>query len=62
MKNKTKKYFHAVQMVREIRDAIYMKSKDPEYDAAEFKKINEKWTKLLKQQKGQLHSSGKQLA
>ncbi len=49
-------------MVREIRDAIYMKSKDPEFDAAEFKKINEKWTKLLKQQKGQYHSSGKQLA
>lgn len=62
MKNKTKKYFDAVQMVREIRDAIYMKSKDPEFDAAEFKKINEKWTKLLKQQKGQYHSSGKQLA
>lgn len=62
MKNKTNKYFDAVQMVREIRDAIYMKSKDPLYDVAEFKKINEKWTKLLKQQKSQLHPSKKQVA
>jgi hypothetical protein len=62
MKNKTKKYFDSVQMVREIRDAIYLKSKDPEFDIAEFKKITEKWTMLLKQQKNQLYSSKRQVA
>jgi len=51
MKNKKKKYFDAVQMVREIRNAIYKSETDPNFDTREFQRIKEKWTKILEQQK-----------
>ncbi len=50
MKNKRKKVFDAVQMVREIRDAIFKKATDPNFDPKEFDRIKAKWTELLKQQ------------
>ncbi|MBA7554837.1 hypothetical protein ES705_47473 [subsurface metagenome] len=50
MKSKKKKYFDAVQMVREIRDAIYKRETDPNFDPKEFQRIKEKWTKLLERQ------------
>lgn len=51
MKSKKKKYFDSVQMVREIRDAIYKRETDPNFDSRKFQEIKEKWTKLLEQQK-----------
>ena len=50
MRNKKKKIFDAVQMVREIRDALYQQSIDPNFDPKEFNRIKEKWTILLEQQ------------
>lgn len=50
MKNNKEKYFDTVQMVREIRNAIFRQSTDPDFDNKEFKRIKEKWTKLLKLQ------------
>lgn len=50
MKSKKKKYFDAVQMVREIRDAIYKRETDPNFNPQEFQRIKEKWTKLLERQ------------
>lgn len=50
MKNKKKKYFDAVQMVREIRDAIFKQATDPNFNPQEFQLIKEKWTKILEQQ------------
>ena len=50
MKNKRKKIFDAVKMVREIREALYKQTTDPNFDPKEFDRIKEKWTKLLKQQ------------
>ncbi len=50
MKNKKKKIFDAVQMVREIRDAMFKKETDPHFDPKEFDLIKEKWTKLLELQ------------
>lgn len=50
MKSKKKKYFDAVQMVREIRDAMYKKSIDPKFDPKAFQRIKKKWTELLEQQ------------
>ncbi len=50
MKNKMTKYFDAVQMTRDIRDAMYRQRTDPNFDPKEFKKIKEEWTKLLKLQ------------
>ncbi len=50
MKNKRKKVFDAVQMVREIRDAIFKKATDPNFDPKEFDRIKAKWTELLKQE------------
>jgi len=50
MKNERKKLFDAVQMVREIRDAMYKSSTDPDFDMQEFERIKLKWTQLLEQQ------------
>lgn len=50
MKNKKKKIFDAVQMVRDIRDAMYRQATDPKFDPREFDRIKEKWTKLLEEQ------------
>lgn len=50
MKNKKTKYFDSVQMMRDIRDAMYRQRTDPNFDPKEFKRIKEKWTKLLKLQ------------
>ena len=50
MKNKHKKIFDAVQMVREIRHAMSKKATDPSFDHKEFDRIKIKWTKLLEQQ------------
>ena len=50
MKNKRKKYFDAVQMVRDIRDARYRQASDPNFNENEFEKIKDKWTKLLELQ------------
>ena len=47
---KPKKRYDAVQMVREIRDAMYRKDNDPDFHPAEFKRIKAKWTKLLEEQ------------
>lgn len=51
MKTKDKKTFDAVEMVREIRDAMYRQSVDPEFDKKEFDRIKRKWANLLRQQK-----------
>ena len=57
MKNKKKKLFDAVQMVRDIRDALYRQATDPKFDSREFDRIKEKWTKLLEQQeKSKVHN------
>lgn len=50
MKVKKIKYFDAVQMVRDIRNAIYKKATDPDFDPKEFDEIKEKWSKLLEKQ------------
>ncbi len=50
MKNKESKIFDSVKMVREIRDAMYKKVTDPNFDKNEFTRIKVKWTKLLKLQ------------
>mgnify|MGYP001573917922 CR=1 FL=1 len=50
MRTKRKKNFDAVQMVREIRDAIFKKTTDPNFDPKEFDRIKAKWSKLLEQQ------------
>ncbi len=42
--------FDSVKMVREIRDAMYKKANDPNFDKNEFTRIKVKWTKLLKLQ------------
>jgi hypothetical protein len=55
MKVKKTKYFDAVQMVRDIRDAIYKQATDPNFDPKEFKVIKEKWSKLLEMEERQLH-------
>lgn len=46
-KAKPKKLYDAVQMVREIRDAMYRERHDPNFDPKEHKRIKAKWTKLL---------------
>ena len=50
MKNKNKKLFDAVQMVRDIRDAMYKQSTDPNFDPKEFDRIKKKWSKALELQ------------
>ena len=50
MKNKNKKIFDAVEMVREIRDAHYRQKTDPDFDPRELQRIKEKWTLRLKEQ------------
>lgn len=50
MKNKKKKLFDAVQMVRDIRDALYRQATDSNFDPKEFERIKQKWTRLLEQQ------------
>lgn len=47
MKNKEKKVFDSVKMVREIREAMYRKETDPKFDKSEFTRLKLKWTKLL---------------
>ena len=47
--SKPRKRYDAVKMVREIRDAMYRKDNDPDFDPAEFKRIKAKWTKLLEE-------------
>ena len=47
-------------MVRDIRDALYRKETDPNFDPKEFDYIREKWTKLLEQQeKSTVHNRQK---
>ena len=48
MKAKTKKTFDAVQMVREIRDAYYLKHTEKDFDAKVFEQIKKKWEKKIK--------------
>ncbi|TAL68480.1 MAG: hypothetical protein EPN82_10845 [Bacteroidetes bacterium] len=55
MKNKNEKYFDAVQMVRDIRDAMYRQRTDPNFKQSEFDEIKAKWTNLLEQQE-KIHS------
>ena len=50
MKDKKAKYFDAVQMVRDIRDAIYKRATDTDFDPKEFDEIKEKWSALLEKQ------------
>ena len=50
MKSKRKKIFDTVQMVREIRDAMFKKATDPNFDQKEFGRIKQKWSKLLELQ------------
>ena len=50
MKNRNKKSFDAVQMVREIRDAMYKQATDPHFEQIEFKKIKDKWSQILELQ------------
>jgi len=50
MKSKKSKIFDTVQMVREIRDAMYRQATDPNFDPKEFEHIKEKWTRLLEKQ------------
>ena len=50
MKNKKKKLFDAVQMVRDIRDAMYRQRTDPDFDPKEFDRIKEKWSRALELQ------------
>jgi hypothetical protein len=57
MKSKKTKYFDAVQMVRDIRDAIYRQATDPDFDPGVFKEIKEKWSKLLEKQESSVHQS-----
>ena len=57
MKSKKIKYFDAVQMVRDIRDAIYKQATDPNFDPKEFEEIKEKWSKLLEKQESSIHQS-----
>lgn len=48
--NKAHKQFDAVLMVREIRDAMYRKATDPNWDPKELARIKAKWSKLLEEQ------------
>ena len=57
MKSKKTKYFDAVQMVRDIRDAIYKQATDPNFDPKEFEEIKEKWSKLLEKQESNIPQS-----
>jgi hypothetical protein len=57
MKYKKVKYFDAVQMVRDIRDAIYKQATDPNFDPIEFENIKEKWSKLLEKQENSIAES-----
>ena len=50
MNNKSKKLFDAVQMVRDIRDAMYRQRTDPNFKETEFDEVKTKWTILLEQQ------------
>lgn len=47
---KVQKHFDAVLMVREIRDAMYRKATDPDFDPKELLRIKAKWSKLLEEQ------------
>jgi len=56
MKTKRKKIFDTIQMIREIRDAMYRKATIPNFDQKEFLRIKAKWSKLLKlQEKNSSH-------
>ncbi|MBV6404691.1 MAG: hypothetical protein GFGODING_01447 [Flavobacteriales bacterium] len=49
MKKRTKR-FDAVLMVREIREAMYRKANDPDFEPKELARIKAKWSKLLAEQ------------
>jgi hypothetical protein len=57
MKVKKTKYFDAVQMVRDIRDAIYRQATDPNFDPKEFEEIKKKWSLLLEKQENSITQS-----
>jgi len=48
-KSRNTKRYDAVAMVREIRDAHFRRTHDPNFDPAELKRIKAKWTKLLEE-------------
>ncbi len=48
MKARAKKTFDAVQMVREIRDAYYLKHTKKDFDHKIFEEIKNKWEEKLK--------------
>ncbi len=48
MSTKPRKTFDAVQMVREIRDAYYLKHTKKDFDSKTLDKIKQKWEKKLK--------------
>lgn len=48
---KEKKIFDSVQMVRELRDAMFDKAKNPNFEEDKFIEIRKKWSKLLKMQR-----------
>ena len=50
MKTKKKKTFDSVEMVREIREAMYREATDPTFDEKDFERIKKKWAKLLESQ------------
>ncbi len=54
IKSKRKKIFDAVQMVREIRDAMFKNATDSNFDQKGFDRIKQKWSKLLDQQEKDL--------
>ncbi len=56
MKNKSKKIFDSVKMVREIRNAMFKNATDPNFDKKEFERIKEKWKKLLNEQEKSINS------
>ena len=47
MKKRAAKQFDAVLMVREIREAMFRRATDPNFDPKELSRIKAKWSKLL---------------
>lgn len=50
MKNNKEKCFDAVQMVRDIRDAMFEEQTNPNFNPNEFEKIIVKWEEFLEQE------------
>ena len=48
MKSKIKKTFDTLEMVREIRDAYYLKQTKKDFDPKTLENIKKKWEKRLK--------------